>query len=326
MYKKQTEGSISVFLALTITLMLSFCMVLIESARENTMLLKADIVFDAGVQSLLAEFHVELWEEYDLLYVDCSYGTEKPNYNLIKAHLEDYVDKNLAYGNRGWLALDYDGAVLSDVLLATDFEGKDFYLQAVHSAEASVAIPYIEQVMTWFEKVEATYSIGDFLRNEQVKTNSAIEDANGTEVEVKEAVWGEDADGNPIILEEAEYETVDIVNPLEQILSGNFLLWQVAGGNRDFSSVTIAINELASHRSLAAGTVEDTLDEDSIWNKMLFCKYAMDHFRCYGDEAEENVSGFQYELEYLIGGKNSDNLNMEVVAAELLLLREIDNY
>ena len=326
MHKGHIKGSISVFLAVTITLILSFCMVLIESARENTLLLKADIVFDAGVQSLLAEFHTSLWEEYDLFYVDCSYGTANPSYSLVKAHLEDYIAKNLEYGNRGWLALDYDGAIVSDILLATDFEGKDFYLQAVQSAEASVGIPYIEQVMTWFEEVEATYSIGDFLQKEMEEAGAEIENVNGMEVEVKEAVWGEDAEGRPIIFEEAEYETVDIENPLEQILSGNILLQQVAANNGDISRVSVAIDKLASHRNLAAGTVEDTRDEDSLWNKVLFGKYAMDHFSCYGDEVDKNASGLQYELEYLIGGKSSDNQNMEVVVAELLLIREIDNY
>ena len=67
MYREKVGGSISVFFAVTLTLMLSFCMVLIESARENTMLLKADVVFNAGVQSVMAEFHTALWEKYDLL-------------------------------------------------------------------------------------------------------------------------------------------------------------------------------------------------------------------------------------------------------------------
>ena len=91
------KGSISVILALTITLMLSFCMILIESARENTMLLKADVIFDTGLQCILAEYHVLLWEDYDLLYVDAGYGTEVPDYELVKAHMRDYIDKNLRF-------------------------------------------------------------------------------------------------------------------------------------------------------------------------------------------------------------------------------------
>ena len=36
--------------------------------------------------------------------------------------------------------------------------------------------------------------------------------------------------------------------------------------------------------------------------------------------------GLVYPLEYLIGGKSADEQNMEVVAAKLLVIREIDNY
>lgn len=86
MCREKAEGSISVFFAVTLTIMLSFCMVLIESARENTMLLKADVVFNAGVQSIMAEFHPYLWEEYDLLYLDCGYGTGSASYGLVKSH------------------------------------------------------------------------------------------------------------------------------------------------------------------------------------------------------------------------------------------------
>ena len=80
MRRCEVSGSISIFLALTITVMLSFCMVLIESARENAMLLKADMIFDTGVRSLMAEYHQKLWEDYDLFYVDCSYGSSVPDY------------------------------------------------------------------------------------------------------------------------------------------------------------------------------------------------------------------------------------------------------
>ena len=152
---KKAEGSVSVFLALTTTLVLSFCMVLIESARENTMLLKADVTFDTGVQCLLAEYHQALWEDYDLFYIDCSYGTDMPDYELVKHHLQGYIERNLGYDNVGWLGLQYEEVVISDVVLATDFGGKDFYMQAVEAAEASVGIPYIEQILEWLHQVES---------------------------------------------------------------------------------------------------------------------------------------------------------------------------
>ena len=326
MYREKAEGSISVFFAMTLTLMLSFCMVLIESARENTMLLKADVVFNAGVQSVMSEFHTALWEAYDLLYLDCSYGTGSASYGLVKSRLEGYINKNLEFQNEGWLGLDYAGAKITDVLLATDYGGIDFYMQAINVARASIGVTYVEQILSWFEQVESTYSMGNFLQSEATDVTASIDDVNGTEIEVKEAVWGTDIRGNPILLEDAAYEVVDIENPLEQILSANILLQQVIEDYSTISDINVDSHELASHRTLAVGTMQYIGEEDSFGNKLLFGKYVMDHFVCYGKQKNSDTKKLNCEMEYLIGGKSSDKQNLEIVTAELLLIREIDNY
>ena len=325
MLREKVNGSISVFLAVSLTLVLSFCMVLIESARENTMLLKADIVFDAGLKSVMAEYSVPLWEKYDLLYVDCRYGSDRADFELVKSHLAKYINKNLEYENSGWLSLEHTGTKITDVLLATDFNGKDFYLQAVQAGKASVGISYLEQIKGWFDRVESTYSMGDYLESEMDSLNESIEEANDMEVEVKEAVWGTDINGEPVLLEEAEYEEVDIENPLNQMLSGNILLRQVIEDYDSISAVNISLRELASHRKLAAGTMQDSREESNLWNKLFFSQYAMEHFSYY-DGQMQGKGPLQCELEYLIGGKSSDTQNLEVVTAKLLILREIDNY
>ena len=323
---KRIQGSISVFLALTITLMLSFCLILIESARENTMLLKAEIVFDTGINSLLAEYHSVLWDKYDLLYVDCSYGQDMPDYEQTKGHLQAYIEKNLQYDGGSWLNLNYESCELGNVLLATDFSGADFYKQAIADAEASVGLSYIEKVLEWFAQMEGTYPLRVTMDEGKEAASNAIEEANGTEVEVKPAVWGKDKEGNPVIIEEAEYETVDIKNPLDDIWSANILLRQVVENYSDISSSKIDLSALASYRSLAAGNSDEDKEVDGLLKKALFCKYLFDHFTSYTDFVEDGQNGLHCQLEYILGGKNSDSMNLEVVAAELLAIREIDNY
>lgn len=323
---KEVRGSLSVFLALSVTLVLSFCMVLIESARENTLLLKADICMDVGVKSLMAEYHKVLWEDYDLLYVDCSYGTEWPDYDLTKSHLKEYISKNLDYDIAAWLRLDYKESEISQVVLAADGEGADFLGQAAEAVKASIGLPYIEELLTWFEEFEVMYAGEDNLLSGRLEVSQEIEDANGTEIEVKEAVWGVDKKGQPILLEEAEYETVDIDNPLDNILSANVLLRQVLCEGKQISDNRVTKEELASCRRLASGTAEIKKDTYTLWNKAFFCKYAVDHFSCFTDNASDKEQGLCYELEYLIGGKAADAQNMEVITAELLAFREVDNY
>ncbi len=355
MGKGTAKGSVSIVLALTITMLLSFCMVLVESARENAMLLKAGMVFDTGIRCLMAGYHQKLWEEYDLLYIDSSYGENLPDYTLVKTHLNTYIEKNLQYDTGGYFALHYENSLLREVELASDFYGTDIYLQAVRTAEASTGIAYIEQALRWLEQVESTQHIRQQLLSDESQSREAIEEINGSLVEVEEAVWGKDAKGQPILISEAEYETVNIANPLDMILTSNLLLRQIVGNISQISVSRVEEDFLPSHRSLAAGSVsgEGTLEEleqeaeaaaEGLWKKALFCKYVLDHFDSYIDsvsnrDLQETLSedllsnpissesaNLVYPLEYLIGGKSSDAMNMEVVAAELLVIREIDNY
>lgn len=326
MEKKKVNGSISIFLALTITMMLSFCMILIESARENAMLLKADMIFDTGMRCLAAEYHQKLWEEYDLFYVDCSYGAGIPDYGKVKSHLESYVEENLKYDTRGWFALNYQDCQISEVSLATDQGGTDFYLQAVQAAEGSVGITYIEQALGWLEQVESTRYVSESIESESRQTEETIDGVNGTSVKVEDAVWGVDEEGEPVLLEDAKYETVNISNPLDQILSGNILLRQIVSDISEVSVNRIDTSFLASNRGLAAGDSDDSDSADGIWKKAFFCKYALDHFESYMDSDHSAQNGLAYPLEYLIGGKAADAQNMEIVMAELLVIREIDNY
>ncbi len=325
---KKVNGSVSVFLALTVTIILSFCMVLIESARENTMLLKADVIFDTGVQCLLAEYHSQLWEEYDLLYVDGGYGMQLPDYKLVKAHLRGYIDNNLSYDNYGWLALDYIDAQFTDVSLATDYDGTDFYLQAVEAAKESVGVTYIEMLLDQLEQLDSMGCLESTMHHDISQVHQAIENVNGTEVEVKEAVWGVDDEGQPVLLEEAEYETVCIDNPLDDVDTGNLLLRQILDEEDFPSGVRMDMDGFVSQRPLAVGNAqEDREDTGGLWNKAFFCKYVMDHFSCYTDRADTIQScSMQCLTEYMIGGKSSDVANLEVIVAKLLVIRELDNY
>lgn len=322
---RRVQGSVSIFLALTITMMLSLCMVFINSARENAMLLKADIVANTAARSVMAEYHKKLWEDYDLFYLDCSYGTDTPDYATVLQHLQSYIEANLQYDQHTWFALQYEGAKMSETKLATDHQGSLFYLQAVHAVETSIGVSYVEQILAWFEKIDTIIQQEDKITETDAQVTETLDQVNGTTVEIKEAVWGTDQNGEPILIEEAEYETVDIHNPLDDILSGNLLLKKIIGDTSTISSERIQLQSLASHRRLAAGTGENQEDVDGIWKKALFCKYVLTHFQHYGNVQEEQ-EGLQYPLEYLIGGKASDNLNLEVVTMELLAIREIDNY
>ena len=331
---KSVNGSLSVVMALTISIVLSFCMVLIESARENTLLLKADVLFNLGIQCMAAEYHRSLWEEFDLMYVDASFETENPDYQLFKNHLQEYINRNLNFYNNGWLALDVADIKVQEVELATDGGGTVFWEQAIEAAEEATGIAYLEQIEYWLKQMRSNNYMETVLSQEMSRVTEQIEEVNGTWVEVEEAVWGTDKQGQTILLKEAEYQMVDIDNPLDHIYEAGLLVRQVLGSDENLFGQKINTDLLISNRDTAVGNMSESIEaEDNgeykdLWNKILFCKYIFDHFASFTDGYAESVTDgiLRYPIEYIIGGEDSDLANLEKVLGQLLIIREIDNY
>ena len=89
------KGYITVFLTLSLTLILSLVFALIEGARISAVRMKFECVADISMNSVLAEFHRELLEQYDLLFVDMSYGGAYADIGNTEEHLRNYMQKNL---------------------------------------------------------------------------------------------------------------------------------------------------------------------------------------------------------------------------------------
>ena len=80
------RGYITVFLSLSLTLILSLVFTVIEGARISAIRMKFECVADIGMNSVLAEYHRELLEQYDLLFVDTAYGSSHPDIANTEAH------------------------------------------------------------------------------------------------------------------------------------------------------------------------------------------------------------------------------------------------
>lgn len=311
---KKVKGAISVFMALAITLVLSFCVVLIEGAREQTLLLKADVVFGAAINSALAEYHRGLWETYDVLYVDASYKTGMPNYAFIQNRLRYYAKENLKYDGDGWLSLAYRESVLREISLATDEHGYSFYQKAIDAVKFEKGITMLEEVATYIETLEGFEKLSGDLEREKETITAQIEEVNGSEIE-----W------------EGEMVTIEVENPLEEIETGNVLVRKVVGESVPLSQKRIEVASTVSHRNLARGTtgkITEESDLEQVLNtkaeRALYIAYVATHFQNYLQLQEEKT--LDYELEYLIAGKGTDIQNLEAVVTRLLFVREADNY
>ena len=87
MKRKRENAYLTVYLALVMTVMISLYLVLIEGVRYNAIRLEAECVAQIGLSSVLAEYHRELLDRYNLFAVDSSYGTAHAGSSNVEQHL-----------------------------------------------------------------------------------------------------------------------------------------------------------------------------------------------------------------------------------------------
>lgn len=122
------RGSITVFLALTLGLILSLLSSGLESARmaaARTQILNG---MDIGLYSLFGQYNKSLLKDFDLFAVDGACGGKEMNLASVYDNLESYM-KPVMKQNSQKLSVQQGG--ISGYLLMTDSDGEVFYQQAV---------------------------------------------------------------------------------------------------------------------------------------------------------------------------------------------------
>ena len=77
---KCEDGYLTVFFSLILTVMISLCLALLFGVKRNTGRMEGECITDVAMNSVLAEFHRELLNQYNLFFVDSSYGTSYCSY------------------------------------------------------------------------------------------------------------------------------------------------------------------------------------------------------------------------------------------------------
>ncbi len=311
MTEKNADGYLTVMFSLMLSVMISLCLVLVLGARENTRKLEIECITDIAMNSVLAEYHRELLEQYDLFFVDTSYGTSSPSYEQTEAHLEHFIEKNLSSDEiflsdfyRNPLKMELEDAEITAVSVASDDGGSVLRRQAVDVMYQQVGIAYLQQLESWVQTVD-TYQLeerdiaasqGEILNDLEEWDLSSLPDSYGGTGETVASYWD------------------------------TFLLNLFANGDRTFSTKAVQLAEYFSGRQPLTGTGLNPLltYEDNWWEKLVFQEYIMKYTGHY--EAEKEGSALAYQTEYILFGGESDAGNMESMVTRLLALRAAANF
>lgn len=315
---KQRNGYLTVYLTLCLTLVLSLYLVLIDGARRNGAGLEATCAAEAGLQSIMAEYHRELFRQYNLFAIDSSYGTVMCGKKNTEAHLMEYIKENLDIENvllsdylyRDFFGLSADNVELTKVSILTDGGGAVFRARAIEVIRDDVGWHILEELKDWMQVIEVNGLDTYVPEEEKREIDEKIEEFNGKEIQVSQE----------------QSVCVEIVNPTKQIEGKRHSGILNLVTERDLSDRVIETDGLIKSRmeqgNISRGNMTIQECEDLI-SRFLFQEYLLRYMGCFGKEQEEDA--LQYQLEYLIVGQSMDTDNLKGVVKRVSVMREAAN-
>ena len=130
------------------------------------------------------------------------------------------------------------------------------------------------------------------------------------------------------LLNEQEMELPGEENPLEHVagLKQAPILNLVLPKETQVSEKQIVSEDMPENREnqTGHGTFEDVESEGGTLDSVLLGGYIQEHFADFLDEPKGG--SLDYEVEYILAGRQSDRENLEAVANKLVLLRFVPNY
>ena len=330
------KGSITVFLALMLGLILSLLSSGIESARmaaARTQILNG---LDIGLYSLFGQYDKSLLKDFDIFAFDGSSGGKELDLASVYDEVEAYMKPVLGQNSQE-LSLEQGG--VTGYQLLTDESGEVFYQQVVSYMRETLGSQGVQLLLKK-------------MRNQQEKIAEAEEKGealeNGKAIEGYDAEMGQASQKSQALLEEKKKQeqqnqgqngftdgstgtlvpaqpqpSAKVDNPIPVIrrMRKIGLLSLVVPLDREVSEKEIDRSTLVSRRELEQGmAMEGRLKkENSATSQALYQVYLMEKMGNYMNPAKEALS---YQIEYIVAGKGSDEANLKAIATKLLFTRE----
>lgn len=329
------EGSVTVFFTLLLGILVSLVGTSLAVTRNNAARVQILNGMDIGLYSVFSRYDKELFEKYDLLFLNMDSGTG--GFSFWCDEFQRYMNQVL---NQNYQKLQLEKAGISSYSLATDHTGELFYLEVVDYMKKMNGTFLVEEAWnrikketdqsqnaceTW-EKTDVTEALKSY--DDQVQAAEKMEEAlAGQEDEhSEEIVFSEEGmeEKRDEKKEKGGEKRKSVKNPIPVIkrLIGRNILSLILPQDTVVSGKTIVKNRVLSGRSQekgSASTVSAGHPKYSAAEELLFREYFIRKFGNYKNPEENALS---YEWEYLIQGKESDYDNLKEIAMKLLLIRE----
>ena len=328
-YCGKERGSITLFLALILSLLLSLVCTSIESVRMASARTQILNSMDIGLYSVFGQYDRKLLEEYDLFALDGSMGGGQLNLAKICDNLESYM-KPVLKQNSQKLELHQSG--LTGYRLLTDECGEVFYQQIVQYMQETLGSQGVQLLLNKMSDRERKTEEAD-LKAKQAETGGSMDryDSEMDQASQKSRQAAQEAENRQ--QQEGQISTQPAPtqpqadNPISIIkrIMKMGILELVLPPGREISTRTVSKDTMVSGRQLQQGMeMPDGVTADSSYTSgVLFQQYLMNHLGNYTDPSKESLA---YQMEYVFGGRDNDIDNLKSVASKLLFIREGVNF
>lgn len=318
MRQSRAGGAVTVMLTMIFAIIAGMLATCLSQARQSLNRFQTECAMDMGLFSVFAEYNRELLDQYELFFMDTTYGNGQPSYHDTEGHLMDYVKYNLNteqdltfYGMTDLDGLEPVNVEITQLSLATDHEGAAVKREAIDYMTARYGLEILNDLQGQLQEVSDYELLSMDVEGSREETESEIEQAENDGIQVSEDEWVE----------------VEIDNPADTVNANRTrgILNFTVSAPEELSEMAVDPASCCSGRVLSCGSGLSGLAEEefSYIESLVFNEYCIQQMSCYTDQME--TSQMKYQLEYLIAGHNSDIENLREVCNTLVWIREAAN-
>lgn len=320
--QKEEKAYLTVYVSLIFGIVLSLLLALIEGAAIGAAKAHAELTADLGLDSVFAEYNREILNQYELFFIDLSYGGKNGGIGLAQKHLSGYLEKNInadkdILAGTTYLKLSNPYLEIREVSYATDDNGAVWKAQAVAYMKAVYGGDLIKTVKEHIETVQKnemdTRDVASELREQKKAFEKALAEKEITEYDT------ETSDGS-------SYKKVSKL--IDKLISDAFLKL-IMPSDKKVSQACINVSDYYSGRiksgkiNSGIGVHEGEVEAKGIIDELLYGEYLMKVCGNYCDKKENSV--LDYQIEYILYGHHDDAANLSACLATLFAVRSAGN-
>ena len=164
--KYRIDGSITVFLSMTLLIIISLVMTTAEALRAYSMAVYTERALYTALDSVFAEFYHPLFKEYHVFGLDGGYGGSLIQEKIIEEKITDYMDhtfypsNNISFGNFNvpiqsfnMFGINTNNVNIKDIKTFEDYNGDLFYTQGVDYTRYSLAAEGMDKLLEQFNLI-----------------------------------------------------------------------------------------------------------------------------------------------------------------------------